>query len=198
MDRLSVDYGNWQKYMNPNPLQRYLLARFLATVARVVCRIKPGLILDVGCAEGFVIDYLQRTCNVRFVGVDIDQEALKRGISLGLKVPLAVVDAHHLAFGEKSVDMVMSLEVLEHLPRPRQALKEMKRVTRRYVLLSVPYEPLFRGLNLLRGKHLRRWGNDPEHLHCWTEFSFKALVREHLRIIEVHRPLPWFVVLAER
>jgi len=194
-----LTYGNWQKYQNKNPLQRYLIRRFLETIVEMASRVKADTILDVGCAEGFVIQRLQETnSSLRIWGIDIDEEALRRGINLGLKSAVQLMDAHHLGLASESFDLILCLEVLEHLPEPRQALAEMKRVTRRYVLLSVPHEPFFRAINFLRGKHIQRWGNDPEHLHCWTEPAFKRLVAEQFRILEVRHPFPWLAVLAEK
>ena len=89
-------------------------------------------------------------------------------------------------------------EVLEHLPRPAAALQELFRVTRRYVLLSVPWEPWFRILNLLRGRDLMRCGNHPEHIHHWSPSAFRAFVTAQGDPVTLHIAFPWIIVLAEK
>ncbi len=75
------------------------------------------------------------------------------------------------------------MEVLEHLPDSAVGLRELTRVSAEYVLLSVPHEPLFRGANLLRGKHINALGNDPEHLHNYSGRSFRHMVEPIVDIV---------------
>ncbi len=74
-------------------------------------------------------------------------------------------DITSLGFRRGSFELVLCLEVLEHVPHPLAALAELRRVASRRCLISVPHEPSFRLATFLRGKHLRQWGNHPEHVH---------------------------------
>jgi 2-polyprenyl-3-methyl-5-hydroxy-6-metoxy-1,4-benzoquinol methylase len=97
------------------------------------------------------------------------------------------------------VDAVFSLEVLEHIPQPERALQEMMRVTRKYVLISVPNEPVFRIQRLLSGKGLRMWGDHPEHVNHWSFWGIQRfLAANGLHIITARTPPPfaWSVVLC--
>jgi hypothetical protein len=87
--------------------------------------------------------------------------------------------------------------VLEHLNDPDVGLRRLARAAQPHALLSVPREPLFRTLNLLRGAHLASLGNSPGHLQHWSTRSFLDFVRRELDILEVRTPLPWTVVLAK-
>jgi hypothetical protein len=86
--------------------------------------------------------------------------------------------------------------VLEHVPDPDQTLSEMARVAARWLLVSVPREPLWRMLNLARGAYLRSLGNRPGHVQHWTQVGFKSLLTGHGTIEEVRAPLPWTVLLV--
>lgn len=197
---MSRQHGNLQKYQNPNPLQQVLIRRFLGGVEALLSGLDIHTALDAGCAEGFVSAYLRDDglAEVAFTGVDIDEAALLRGQTFSPFMRRVYGDVLHLPFGEAQFDLVFSTEVLEHLPEPRRALQEFKRVTRRYVLLSVPHEPWFRTLNFLRGKHMRRWGNDPEHVNNWVGRRFAALVAEEFTVLAARGAFPWYVVLAEK
>jgi hypothetical protein len=74
----------------------------------------------------------------------------------------------------------------------------LERLTRRHLLLSVPWEPMFRGLNLMRGKHVRAWGNDPEHVNHWGRRGFFRFVEQRFSILGAPLVAPWTMVLAEK
>ena len=96
--------------------------------------------------------------------------AAVRPVCLDLRpASLAEVDQPHrvcasvlsLPFAARSFDTVTCLEVLEHLDDPAAAVRELARVARRAVVVSVPFEPYFRIGNVLRGKHLSPSGQSP-------------------------------------
>jgi hypothetical protein len=83
--------------------------------------------------------------------------------------------------------------VLEHLPDPAAAVRELARVSRRAIVISVPYEPWFRAGNVLRGKHLRALGNHPEHVQHWNLHSFGAFLRESVPGVRLIEAFPWII-----
>lgn len=195
-------HGNLQKHLNPNPLQKWLLARFHAKIAALIRSTGARSVLDVGCGEGFTMRELREEsvlAGVKALGLDFNAVALRWNWQNGMsQTPLFQADIHHLPFASASFDLVYSLEVLEHLPDSAVGLRELKRVSKDYVLLSVPHEPLFRGMNFLRGKHIAAWGNDPEHLHNYSGRAFARLVSAALTIITHIYSLPWQIVLAKK
>lgn len=194
------DHGNLQKHLNANKAQQFLIDRFHRRIVDLVRQTAVSHLLDSGCGEGFVLDYLRRSdLGVTAVGADLRLEALhwaKTNLLPDLKGTVA--DIHRLPFADNSFPLVMSLEVLEHIPDSGLGLQELLRVSSRYVLLSVPHEPLFRGANFLRGKHLSRWGNDPEHLHTYNGRAFQRLIGSQATIIEHQFTFPWQIILAQK
>jgi 2-polyprenyl-3-methyl-5-hydroxy-6-metoxy-1,4-benzoquinol methylase len=91
---------------------------------------------------------------------------------------------------------VLAIEVLEHVDDPPAALAEIARVARGDVVLSVPREPLWRLLNMTRGRYLGRLGNTPGHIQHWSSASFERLVSRHLEVTGTWRPLPWTLLRA--
>jgi hypothetical protein len=73
----------------------------------------------------------------------------------------------------------------------------MARVASRYLLVSVPREPLWRGLNMARGAYLKDLGNTPGHVNHWTKGSFVELLGRHGEVTEVRSPLPWTMLLVQ-
>ena len=91
---------------------------------------------------------------------------------------------------------MLAVEVLEHLPDPAGALRELARIARRDIVVSVPNEPTWRALNLVRGSYISDWGNTPGHIQHWSSKRFSTLVGEHFDVVTVRKPLPWTVVTA--
>lgn len=197
--RSNQEYGNWQKYNNPNPIQQYFIKRFLVTVASIVKQTEPMNLIDIGCSEGFVIRYLQNLWpGIQCYGIDIDFEALKRGQYIHRGVQIQKASIYNIPFKAEAFDIVLCLEVLEHLDEPEKALRDLRRVTRRYCLFSVPNEPLFRVANFLRGKSISRLGNDIDHVNHWNKKNFTKLLQETGFVInKIKMPFPWLVVLTE-
>jgi hypothetical protein len=83
--------------------------------------------------------------------------------------------------------------VLEHLNQPRAAAEELRRVARRAVVLSVPYEPYFRIGNVLRGNHLSRLGDHPEHVQHWNLRSFGTFLAASFRDVRLIEAFPWII-----
>jgi hypothetical protein len=92
--------------------------------------------------------------------------------------------------------MVLMLEVLEHIERPQEILPILQRLSHQHLILSVPWEPFFRGLNLLRGKHITAWGNDPEHINHWGRRGFLEFVGGQFDVLETPMVFPWTMALA--
>jgi SAM-dependent methyltransferase len=91
-------------------------------------------VLDVGCGDGAITDRLAQRWEV--TGVDQSPTALSH-----VRTEAVLGSATNLPFPDNSFDLVLSSEMLEHLPADdyRRAIAEMSRVSRRYLLLSVPY-----------------------------------------------------------
>jgi ubiquinone/menaquinone biosynthesis C-methylase UbiE len=153
-----------------------LLDRFRRRLLTVAAETHPSTVLDAGCGEGFVTQWLQTgLAGAAVSGVDLHEAALDRARA---RVPEAAFergDVTALPFADGAFDLVVCTEVLEHLDDPRAALAELRRVAGGRVLVTVPHEPWFSAGNLLRGRHLRRLGSTPGHRHRWTRGAFRRV-----------------------
>lgn len=196
VDRGIIAGNVTDKYGAKNPIARLLMRRFLDAVGALYARSAAEQVLEVGCGEGELLAALRRRHAARFVGTDLSPAILDVARARQPALPLAAQSATALAFPARSFDLVIACEVLEHLPDPLAGLRELARVSRRHVIVSVPHEPVWRLLNLARGAYVRALGNTPGHIQHWSRGGFVRFVSQALRVREVRAPLPWTVIAA--
>src|SRR3712207_324087 len=107
-----------------------------------------------------------------------------------------VMKAENLPFEDDAFDVASAIEVLEHVPDPAHTVAEMARVASGWLLVSVPREPLWRGLNMARGAYWKDLGNTPGHLNHWSKRSFVQLLSKHGEVVEARSPFPWTMLLV--
>lgn len=185
------------KYTTHNPLSSRLVDGFIQSVAELVVPLGVRSILDVGCGEGLVLRALrERLPTTRLAAFDLDSREVADARANLPGCGVAVASAGEMPCADSSFELVMCCEVLEHVTEPARVLRELTRVSARHVLLSVPREPLWRCLNLVRGAYWRHWGNTPGHLNHWSSRGFERFVARELDIVARRRPLPWTVLLG--
>jgi len=187
------------KYEMRNPIARALVAGFDRAVGQLARRADPGTVLEIGAGEGHVTAILLEVTSARITATDISAAVLEeaKGTVRSPRVDFHQADVVEAARRFEPAELVVCCEVLEHLEDPDAGLDALHVLTRGHALLSVPREPLFRGLNMLRGAYLRDFGNSPGHLQHWSTRSFLRFVSRRFRVVEVRRPLPWTVLLAQ-
>ena len=194
-----IPTGNtYDKYGSSNPVVKRLMARFERDMFELLDIAAPSSILDVGCGEGVLTEqWADRTAG-RVVGFDLDDPKLRAEWARRERPNLEFQsgDAHHMKYANGEFEAATAMEVLEHVPDPAGVLAEMARVASRWILVSVPREPLWRGLNVVRGAYLRELGNTPGHLNHWSKRSFAKLVGRHGEIVELRSPPPWTMALV--
>lgn len=94
-------------------------------------------VLDAGCGTGGVIEQLARD-GVRCTGTDMDLGSLRWGAEQKRVTEGAMADICRLPFRDGAFDFAVSSEVLEHVRDDEQGMRELLRVTRKGVLISVP------------------------------------------------------------
>jgi 2-polyprenyl-3-methyl-5-hydroxy-6-metoxy-1,4-benzoquinol methylase len=192
-----VPSGNtYDKYATRNPIGRRLMRGFVAALDACLPAHPPLRILEIGAGEGEITQRVrERWPSAQTVALDLPSETLRaHWQSRALQGVNA--DAARLPFRGASFDLVLAIEVLEHVPSPPAVLAELARVAAGDVVLSVPREPLWRILNVARGAYVRDLGNTPGHLHHWGRWSFTTFVSGHLEIVRVATPTPWTMVAA--
>ena len=188
-----METTNYEKFQTGNPVVRRLFDRFFETVGRMVRESSPSAVLDAGCGEGETIERLGDLLPHPVTGVDLNPGSVAFAAERLPGDQFDTADLLNLPFDDDSFDLVLCLEVLEHIPDPKPALAELARVSSRDLILSVPHEPWFRLGSLARGKYVSGLGNHPEHVNHWNSRTFRDFLSTAVEPVEVTTSLPWVV-----
>ena len=129
---------------------------------RTILKYSGSSILDAGCSTGSYIRYLNNK-GYKALGLDLLSDSDWKFNKEKLYV---VGSALQIPFTNRAFDTVLSFELLEHVYQPEKALKEMYRVCRNNIILSVPDCEL--SLDMLNsGVILAHW-RDRTHCNYFT------------------------------
>lgn len=162
-----------------------------------------GTAIELGCGEGFstqrLRDFLPETFTLQ--ASEYVEKLVPRAQTRNKNVAVIQESVYELTHADKTFDIIFLLEVLEHLDHPEVALAEIRRVLKDdgVLILGVPREPLWRMLNMARGKYLKDFGNTVGHLNHWSARGLQATIAQHFGpVIARKNPLPWTIVLAKK
>jgi SAM-dependent methyltransferase len=195
----TITGNTYDKYGSTNPVVRRLMAGFERTLDELFATAAPQSLLDVGCGEGVLTHrWALELGERRVVGLDLEDPAIQAEWEkrTAPNLEYRIQKAENMPFADGEFDVATAIEVLEHVPDPQHTLAEMARVAQRWLLVSVPREPLWRGLNMARGAYLKDLGNTPGHLNHWSKRSFMRLLAHHGEVVEARSPFPWTMLLV--
>lgn len=172
-------------------LHRFKRSSVLPRVRKVLGTLhglQPSHLLDLGTGRGvFLWPLLDEFPDLPVTCVDIldyrisDLQAVARG-GIG-RLSAVQADLTALPFEDGQFPVCTMLEVLEHTPDPRAALREVCRVTSDSLLLSVPSKP----------------DDNPEHLHLFSAQDLKDwLIELGMTRVKLDGVLNHLVLLAQR
>ena len=176
---LGDDLGDLLGTRIPGDHSRQVLADHYAA------RLRPAKVMDLGCGAGDSVD-LFRVANpdVRWVGVDIEEspEVVERTRG---DAEFVTFDGEHLPFEDASFEFVYCKQVLEHVQKPRELLREVARVLE-------PGGSFAGSTSQLEAFHSRSIFN-------WTPYGFTRLAEDAgLEVVELRPVIDGFTLVAWR
>lgn len=91
-------------------------------------------VLDLGCGEGELLQWLVESKAVEARGVEISREKVQRAIARGVSVFQGDIDEGLADYPDGAFDYVILSQTLQETHHPRQVLREMLRVGRRAIV----------------------------------------------------------------
>jgi methionine biosynthesis protein MetW len=97
--------------------------------------VKPGSrVLDVGCAEGTLLDYLIATKEVDGRGIELSQIGVNKCVSKGLSVVQGDADTDLSDYPNNGFDYVLLSQTLQATNRPKEVIDQLLRVGKQAVV----------------------------------------------------------------
>lgn len=196
---------NKLEYDSQNPISKKLYSNFYKKIDFILKNYfhENDKLLEVGCgaAESSLriqstLDLLKSTAT--FEASEYDNRYVEKINSLDFPFKVIQESVYELTRNDNEFDMVFLLEVLEHLEMPEVAIKELFRISSKYVVISVPNEPIWRMANMARFQYLKDLGNTPGHINHFNHSKLNKLVKPYGTIVKVFRPFPWIIIVVEK
>ncbi|HQN65563.1 MAG TPA: class I SAM-dependent methyltransferase [Methylophilus sp.] len=195
-----IEVGNhYNKYGSKNPIAQYLMRGFMHNLDDLVKASGQTEMHEIGCGEGVLsLRWLAqgmhvRACDFSDIAIRLAKEnATQQGVANSIFEQKNIYD---LTLAD-SAPLVVCCEVLEHLEFPELALQKLATIAQPWLIVSVPREPIWSFLNVMRGKYLTDFGNTPGHIQRWSKVDFIELVSQYFEVVSVRSPLPWTMLLC--
>lgn len=198
MSNVQPEGNYYDKYLSKNKIVIKLMKGFFRDLDDLLSKIKFNKAIEAGCGEGNVTNHIYSSYDCSIRGFDIGDTAIAKAKKHFQNIEFDTQSIYEIPDEDDTFDLVVCCEVLEHLENYEDALKELIRISKKYVIVSVPNEPIWRILNMCRLKYLNKFGNTPGHINHWNKSGFVRFVSKYGEVIEVKNPLPWTMILLKK
>jgi len=160
----------------------------LQAIARLVP--KGSRVLDLGCGDGALLDYLQKHRGCSGYGVEIDDWNIQACVKRGVNVIQLNLDEGLNMFADQSFDVVLQIDTLQHLRNAEVMLRETVRVGHNGILAFPNFAHWPNRLSILTGsmpvtKRLPFQWYDTPNIRVGTFADFEQLaLQNQLKIID--------------
>jgi ubiquinone/menaquinone biosynthesis C-methylase UbiE len=193
---------------HPNPIIRFQEKNRKRILFKLAQTSKKKVVVDIGCEEGYIAKDFAKKSKLVF-GVDIDDDLLKKAAKKGLKNNRWVQsNIHKIKLKDNVADITVCSCVLEHVPKVKNAVDELVRITKPngHLIINVPNEKwvLFikRMLRLTRLSFLLGGLSKEQahgHLYIFNKKNLKRLVnRKDLSVEKIRYDFPFFTNIFVR
>jgi SAM-dependent methyltransferase len=133
-------------------------------------------LLDAGCGNGFFCHWISSRHGLSDItGVDISEPRTELARKRYPRLKFVTGDLSRLPFNEAQCDIVTCIEVLEHMRDPLSVIRELVRVARKYILITVPdRQPVRMILCPHCNKSFAQYG----HIQSFDRTRLEELLRE--------------------
>ena len=157
-----------------------------AVIQRAIAELVPkgSRVLDLGCGDGAMLDYLQRERGCTGYGVELDDANVLACAQRGVNVLQLNLDQGLAVFADQSFDVVLQIDTLQHLRNAEVMLRETARVGRTGIVAFPNFAHWPNRLSVMQGrmpvtKRLPYQWYDTPNIRVGTFADFAELARKN-------------------
>ena len=129
-DQVPVNY--YQQGVKRNLFQWLWHTYKIKLAKSILSQFKFNNCLDVGCASGYMLSQIAHLYpNAKYFGIDIYDKAIDYAKKTYPNIEFNVASADRLPFEDKTFDVILFYETIEHVENPKDCLKEIKRILKK-------------------------------------------------------------------
>ena len=155
----------------PMVYNAYMAARHII-VQKLIVSYCPQIkrIADFGCGDGVLLSILNRS-NLEIYGIDEDKNAIEFAQSKNSDIHFKQRSVYQSSFPDKYFDLIISIDVIEHLYEPLRMLEEINRVSHKnsIIILGTPIK-------------LTKQSQDPCHVKEYEPREFEEMLHKFFKI----------------
>jgi len=144
---------------------------------------KNAKVIDLGCGDGSLLDYLSKAKNISGSGIELYQDMIIESVKKGISVVHGNLNDGLSEIKDKTIDYVILSQTLQTVDKADHLLKEMTRVGRKVLVSFINFgfyrarfQLMFRGKMPVTKTLPYQWYNTP-NIHLGTIRDFKELCR---------------------
>ena len=129
-------YGYRSKYSAESNISRHMITK---SILNAINRYSFNSFIDIGGAEGYTANLVRKLFNAKVMSTDLSETACKRAKEI-FNIEAVACDIHELPFNDNQFDIVLCSETIEHVTDYELAIKELLRITKNVLIITVPHE----------------------------------------------------------
>jgi cyclopropane fatty-acyl-phospholipid synthase-like methyltransferase len=132
---------------------------------------KKRRVLEIGCGKGGMLNHLIEKGH-EAEGIELNRNHIEESKKIYGNLPIRKVDGKEIPYESNMFDVVVSFDVIEHIPDTDGHLREVKRVLKKggYYLLQSPNKWTNSIFETIRHKSLTKWKKGHCSLHSYYQF----------------------------
>jgi len=178
----AIDPEKYEKRYELCPREAYLHRHWNPLICKIIRKYSKGKIaLDVGCGTGVYTEEISKNSQI-CIGLDLSKNMVKYAKEKRKELNIIIADACELPFKDESFDFLVSIGLLEYVPK-NVVMKEMNRVMKSmaFLVISVTnkysaFRSPFKALSKIFGKeYIKKEPSFKEMLHTFVLHHFKLI-----------------------
>jgi ubiquinone/menaquinone biosynthesis C-methylase UbiE len=129
-------YGYRSKYSASSNISRYMITK---SILNAINEYSFKTFIDIGGAEGYTAYLVRQLFNLNVMSTDLSENACRMAKEI-FNIDAQACDIHKLPFQNEQFDIVLCSETIEHVTDYKLAIKELLRITKNALVITVPHE----------------------------------------------------------